>query len=78
MIFQNCNENIAKISALKVFIDRNPSNIFVAILENQCLYRFVLRLSDLYLLQVCNFSKSHLNWQQSKGNLVQTIATTAT
>ena len=49
LIFQNGNKNIARISALKVFIDygRNPSNIFVAILENQCLHKFVLRLSDL-------------------------------
>ena len=36
LIFQNRNENIARISALvyKNFQGRNPSNIFVAILEN--------------------------------------------
>ena len=36
LIFQNCNENIAMISALvyKNFQGRNSSNIFVAILEN--------------------------------------------
>ena len=42
-------KNIARISALvyKNFQGRNPSNIFVAILENQCILKFVLRLSDL-------------------------------
>ena len=49
LIFQNRNENIARISALvyKNFQGRNSSNISVAILENQCLHKFVLRLSDL-------------------------------
>ena len=79
LIFQNSNENIVRISALKVFKiwqisyaqhitvcppgfkklfkplhlvyknfqGRNPYNIFVAILENQCLYKFFLSLSDL-------------------------------
>ena len=49
LIFQNRNKNIARISALvyKKFQGRDSSNIFVAILENQCLYKFVLRLSDL-------------------------------
>ena len=43
------NENIARISALvyKNFQGRNPSNIFVAILENQCLHKFILKLSNL-------------------------------
>ena len=50
LIFQNRNENIAMISALvhKNFQGRDPSINFVAILENQHLYKFVLRLSDLY------------------------------
>ena len=59
--FQNCNENIARISAVvyKNFQGRNPTNIFVVILENQCLQKFVLRLSDLY--QVTMGSKLLLN-----------------
>ena len=48
--FQTCNENIARISDLvyKYFQDTKPSNIFNAILENHCLHKIVLRLSDLY------------------------------
>ena len=47
--FPNCNKNIARFSTQvhKHFQGRNPSNIFVAILENQFLLKFVLRLSDL-------------------------------
>ena len=85
LIFQNSNENIVRISVLKIFKDiiifkprgkimpntllsgppgfkklskplylvyknfqdRNPYNIFIAILENQCLHKFTLILSDL-------------------------------
>ena len=35
--------------AIKNFHGRNPYNIFVAILENQCLHKFILSLSDLYI-----------------------------
>ena len=47
--FPKLQQNIARISALayKNFQGRNPSNIYVAILENQCIHKFVLRLSDL-------------------------------
>ena len=44
LIFQNHNEIIARISAL---VYKNSSNIFIAILENQWLHKFVLRLSNL-------------------------------
>ena len=42
--------NVARISALAYenFLGRYPSNIFFATLENQCLHKVVLRLSDLY------------------------------
>ena len=34
----------------KNFQGRNPYNIFIAILENRCPHRFILSLTDLYLL----------------------------
>ena len=69
-ILQNSNENIVRISALKLFINiinkeketqksfqeapryknfqgRNPRNIFVAVLENQCPRKFIMSLTDL-------------------------------
>ena len=33
----------------KKFQGRNPYNIFVAILENQCPHKFILSLTDLYI-----------------------------
>ena len=61
LIFQNCNENIDRISAVvyKNFQGRNPTDIFVVILENQCLQKLFQRLSDLY--QVTMGSKLLLN-----------------
>ena len=45
------------VSSQKNFQGRNPYRIFVAILENQCLHKFLLSLSDL---QLANFEvKSH-------------------
>ena len=40
----------------KNFQGRNPYNILLVFLENQCLHKFILSLSDLYV--VCRIQKS--------------------